>query len=63
MSIINWELHQKTLPKTKIATTFISFNALHEAKKVEAIEDFAKNRLAGASKIAQNAKEKAETLS
>ena len=43
MSIINWELHQKTLPKTKIATTFISFNALHEAKKVEAIEEFAKH--------------------
>ena len=58
MSIINWELHQKTLQKTNIATTFIDFNALHEAKKVEAIEEFAKNRLAGASKIAQNAKEK-----
>lgn len=58
MSIINWELHQKTLPKTKIATTFMDFNALHEAKKVETLEEFAKNRLGGASKIAQNAKEK-----
>jgi hypothetical protein len=58
MSIINWELHQKSLPKTKIATRFIDFNELYEAKKVESLEEFAKNRLGGASKIAQNAKEK-----
>lgn len=58
MSIINWELHQRTLPKAKIATRFIDFNELYEAKKVESLEEFAKNRLGGASKISQNAKEK-----
>jgi len=58
MSIINWELHQRTLPKSKIATTFMDFAALTEAKKIETLEEFAKNRLGGASKIAENAKEK-----
>ena len=58
MSIINWELHQQLLPKQNIATKFADFTKLNEAKQVESLQDFAKNRLGGASKIAQNAKEK-----
>ena len=59
MSIINWELHQKLRGNSEIKTkfTFREF-VINEAKKPESLEEFAKNRLAGASKIAQNAKEK-----
>jgi hypothetical protein len=59
MSIINWELHQKLRGNSEIKTkfTFKEF-VINEAKKPESLEEFAKNRLAGASKIAQNAKEK-----
>ena len=59
MSIINWELHQKLNGNSEIKTkfTFREF-VINEAKKPESLEEFAKNRLAGASKIAQNAKEK-----
>lgn len=58
MSVINWELHQKlNTSDSKIQTSFKKF-VINEAKGTESLEEFAKNRLAGASKIAQNAKEK-----
>jgi hypothetical protein len=58
MSIINWDLHHKVNgTNSRIETSFKSF-MVNEAKAPESLEDFAKNRLAGASKIAQSAKEK-----
>jgi len=58
MSIINWELYHKFKgTDSRIETEFTSF-VINEAKKPETLEEFAKNRLGGASKIAQNAKEK-----
>lgn len=58
MSIINWEIHHKIKgTDSKIETSFKGY-VINEAKKPESLEEFAKNRLAGASKIAQNAKEK-----
>lgn len=59
MSILNWEAYHKA-NKTAV-TNFskeLSYSVISEKKSTESLEEFAKNRLAGASKIAQNAKEK-----
>ena len=58
MSILNWELYTKLYAKPAKFASSITARPVDEAKQVETLEQFAKNRLAGASKIAQNAKEK-----
>ena len=53
MSILNWELYHQTKEVSRIHTDLI-----FEAKKPETFEKFASNRLAGATKISENAKAK-----
>lgn len=53
MSILNWELYHQTKEVSRIHTALI-----FEAKKPETFEKFASNRLAGATKISENAKAK-----
>jgi hypothetical protein len=53
MSILNWELYHQTKEVSRIHTELI-----FEAKKPETFEKFAGNRLAGATKISDNAKAK-----
>lgn len=53
MSILNWELYHKTKGLSTIKTDLI-----FESKKPETFEKFAGNRLAGATKISENAKSK-----
>lgn len=58
MVILNWELYQRQLESSKLETKFNYRNLVTEAKTPETFEQFAKNRLGGASKITQNAKTK-----
>jgi len=53
MSILNWELYHQTKEVSRIHTELI-----FEAKKPETFKKFAGNRLAGATKISDNAKAK-----